>query len=246
MRDLSIAACFYLTIWGLPLILLTEVFLRYALNYAAVPRQLTCEDDLKTIPSGHDSEQKTGAECFPILAWQWEKRSNVKNGFFAASRWEDAVGLTAHSANKTVLCSHLKPLVHSFCSPWIMQFALAMIGNVLVINSSSPCSNVRLEVPYKDRKTGEEHLGIFLHVAEVILWERDAECNYWPLSLLFISAILVAESAWGQWKKRAATLPEEGKYYLQMTQVRLNSTEKFDTDPEEIKALLHLTLSYCP
>jgi len=34
------------------------------------------------------------------------------------------VGLTAHSANKIIFYSHLKPLVHSFCSPSIMQFAL--------------------------------------------------------------------------------------------------------------------------
>ena len=143
----------------------------------------------------------------------------MNNGFFATSRWEDAAGLTAHSANKIILYSHLKPLVHSFCSPRIMQFALLWLAMCWSsILHTSPSSNARLEVPYKDRKTGEKHLGIFLHVAELMLWERGAEHNYWPLSLLFISATLVAEFVWREWGKCAATLPE-GKDYLKIRQV---------------------------
>lgn len=144
----------------------------------------------------------------------------MNNGFFATSRWEDAVGLTAHSANKIILYSHLKPLVHSFCSPRNMQFALLWLATCQSsILHTSPCSNARPEVPYKDRKTGEKHLVIFLHVAELMLWERGAECNYWRLNLLFISATLVAESAWGECGKCVATVPDEGKDYLKIRQV---------------------------
>lgn len=148
-------------------------------------------------PPGWDPVQTAGAQRFPILAWQGDKSSSMNNGFFATSRWEDAVGLAALSANRIILYSHLKPLVHSFCSPRITQFALLWLAMCWSsVLHSSPSSKARLDMHYKDRKTGEKHLGFLIHVAELMLWERGAECNYWPLTLPFISATPVAESAW--------------------------------------------------
>lgn len=231
--------------WGLSLFLLSAVFLRYALNYAAVPRQLTCKDHLKTLHTGTWLRAEGRCIMLSKSTGQWDKSSSMNNGFFAASRWEDALGLTAHSANKIIFYSHLKPLVHSFCSPRIMQFALLWLAMCWSsILHTPPSSNARVEVPYKDKKTGEKLWGIFLHVTELMVWERGAEWNYWPLSLLFISAIPVAESAWGEWGKCAATLPEEGKDYLKIRQV--SSKTQLKSLIRGNKALLHLTLKYCP
>lgn len=68
----------------------------------------------------------------------------------------DAVGLTADLANKRVLLSHLKPLVHSSCSSRLRQFALLSLAICSRCWSKnlhlSPSSNARLEVTYKDRR----------------------------------------------------------------------------------------------
>ena len=86
ISDLTIDAFFYLTMWGLSLFLLSAVFLRYALNYAAVPRQLTCKDHLKTLHTGTWLRAEGRCIMLSKSTGQWDKSSSMNNGFFAASR----------------------------------------------------------------------------------------------------------------------------------------------------------------
>lgn len=195
-------------------------------------------------PLGHDSEQKTGTQCFLILAWQRDKSSST-NSTLNLLDGKMQLGLQNNSADKIILQS-CKWLVHSSCSLRIRKFALLWLARCWSSSLHiSPPSKDRSEVSYKDKQRGGEHLGFFLHVAVLMLWERGGECNYWAPSLLNFSNS-GSTTCQGRMGQMCGYIARARKRVFKDQAAQLqNSAEKFDTDTGEIKVLPHLTSRYC-
>lgn len=136
IRALSIATCFCLTMWVLPLFSFVSCFLKICFELCCCSKTAHLQRSFEKPAHWEVIQGRRQVHDTLILAQQWDKSRSMNNRFFASSRWEDTVELTAHLPNKIILYSHLKPLVHSFCSPRSMQFALLWlaIGNMLVFN----------------------------------------------------------------------------------------------------------------